>query len=340
MALSSKPFVSIATPVHNGEKYLPECIESVLAQTYENWEYLIVNNCSTDRSLEIATYYAEKDSRIRINNTKTLLAPLQNHNHMLRQITPTSKYCKILHADDWLFPDCITQMVHAAEVNPSVGIVGSYRLANNKVKSYGLPYTQTVIPRHVMARMNLLEGPYTFGTPSALLIRSALIRARKAFYDESRPSADTEVCYDLLKNCDFGFVHQLLTYSRIHTESIASFNNNLNKQTPNSIYIFKKYGPIYLSKEEYDKGLKNRIRIYYEFLGSNIFDSREKNFWRYHKNELNQLGLSSSWSRILLAASLLLMKNIVDTKHHIKRILNLMSKFNRFFLTLFILYLN
>jgi glycosyltransferase involved in cell wall biosynthesis len=48
------PLVSILTPVYNGEKYLAECIRSVLAQTYQNWEYTIVNNCSTDKTLEIA----------------------------------------------------------------------------------------------------------------------------------------------------------------------------------------------------------------------------------------------------------------------------------------------
>lgn len=55
-----QPLVSILTPVYNGEEYLAECIESVLGQTYQNWEYCIVNNCSTDRTLEIANGYAKR----------------------------------------------------------------------------------------------------------------------------------------------------------------------------------------------------------------------------------------------------------------------------------------
>ena len=50
MNRSSQPLVSVVTPVYNGAEYLSECIESVLAQTYQNWDYTIVNNCSTDDS--------------------------------------------------------------------------------------------------------------------------------------------------------------------------------------------------------------------------------------------------------------------------------------------------
>jgi glycosyltransferase involved in cell wall biosynthesis len=57
MSTANEPFVSIITPVYNGEAYLRECIESVLAQTYSNWEYIVVNNCSTDGTLRIAEGY-------------------------------------------------------------------------------------------------------------------------------------------------------------------------------------------------------------------------------------------------------------------------------------------
>ena len=58
MSNRQEPLVSVVTPVYNGEAFLAKCIDSVLAQTYRNFEYLIVNNCSTDRSLEIALLMA------------------------------------------------------------------------------------------------------------------------------------------------------------------------------------------------------------------------------------------------------------------------------------------
>src|ERR1700745_1608598 len=139
MKITSQPLVSVVTPVYNGGHYLAECVESVLAQTYQNWECTIVNNCSTDGTLKIAQYYAARDPRIRIHNNQKFLNAVANHNHALRQISPESKYCKVVFGDDWLFPECVERMVALAEANPSVGIVGAYGLQGSTVMWTGLP---------------------------------------------------------------------------------------------------------------------------------------------------------------------------------------------------------
>jgi glycosyltransferase involved in cell wall biosynthesis len=78
MASGAYPLVSVVTPVYNGEAYLRECVESVLSQTYTNWDYTIVNNCSTDGTLGIAEEYARRDSRIRVLSNETLVRVFQN----------------------------------------------------------------------------------------------------------------------------------------------------------------------------------------------------------------------------------------------------------------------
>src|SRR2546427_10729499 len=186
MDVQTQPLVSLVTPVYKGEKYLAECIESVLVQTYQNWEYIIVNNCSTDRSLEIAEGYAKQDVRIRIHNNQEFVGMIQNHNVAFRQISSESQYCKIVHADDWLFPECIMHMVKVAEVHPSVSIVGAYGLNDTKVRWDGLSYPSTVVTgRDLCRRSLLLDGLYVFGSPTSLLIRSELIRNSKIFYNEA-----------------------------------------------------------------------------------------------------------------------------------------------------------
>ena len=68
--------VSVIMPVYNGEKYLKQSIESVIQQTYKDWELIIVNDCSTDNSRNIMQSYADTDSRIRIvDNGSNLKLP-------------------------------------------------------------------------------------------------------------------------------------------------------------------------------------------------------------------------------------------------------------------------
>ena len=304
MNLKSQPLVSVVTPVYNTEKYLAECIESVLAQTYGNWEYVIVNNCSTDRSLEIAQRYAQQDARIRIHNNDEFLNQFQNWNHALRQISPESKYCKVVHADDWLFPECLARMVEVAEANPSVGIVGAYRLDEDRVNLDGLPYPSTVIPGREICRLSLLGGLSVFGSPSSLLIRSDIIRSRETFYKESVIHADTEVCFDILQDHDFGFVHQVLTFTRRHNESLTSIMHRFNTRRLSNFIFLLRYGPVYLGEEEYEKRLKQVTENYHRFLARSVFELKGKEFWNYHRNELARLGHPLSIVRLAKASFL------------------------------------
>src|ERR1700693_3418222 len=101
------PFVSIITPFYNNEQYIAESIESVLAQTYPNWEYILVNNQSTDASRSTAERYARRDSRIRLLDTPKHFGQVENFNAALKYMSPESQYCKVVFADDWLFPECV-----------------------------------------------------------------------------------------------------------------------------------------------------------------------------------------------------------------------------------------
>src|SRR5258705_4798914 len=106
----AQPPVSVVVPVYNGAEYLAECIESILAQTHQNWDCIIVNNCSTDNSSEIAQCYAAKHSRIRAHQNEQLLRAVPNFNVGLRQISAGSKYCKIVFVYDWIVPECLERM--------------------------------------------------------------------------------------------------------------------------------------------------------------------------------------------------------------------------------------
>lgn len=227
MNITQDPMVSIVTPVYNEEEYLAECIESVLAQTYRNWELTIVNNCSTDRSLEIAHRYAIKDSRIRIHENKRFLNMIANHNLALRQISPASKYCKVVLGDDWIFAGCLEKMVAVAEAYPSVGVVSAHQQFGQQVRITGLPYGKRLVAGTEACRQFLLDKLLLFGSPTSVLYRADLVRTRNPFYLETDMFADFEVCFALLAKSDLGFVHELLTFSRPRAASVAALSADI-----------------------------------------------------------------------------------------------------------------
>lgn len=327
-----QPLVSVVTPVYNGAKYLVECIESVLAQSYQNWEYVIVDNCSTDQSSEVAQSYAEKDPRIRVYRNQQLASMAENHNIALRLVSPESKYCKIVHADDWIFPECIAEMVKVAEGNPSVGVVGAYGLEGVRVVWDGLPYPSTVVPGHDLCRRSFLsKGFYVFGSPTSILFRSDLVRKRKAFFNGHPFHAqfmDIEACYEVLQNYDFGFVHQVLTFSRTHDESAsASYGRTgFNTDLPAQLNILRKYGPKCLTEQEYQGRVKRLMGKYYRFMGWKIFQFRKKGFRNYHRSALNHMGYSFSLLKLAKGLFLELLDVFLTPKRIAVRILKLVRR--------------
>ena len=205
MIFTSQPLVSIVTPVYNEEEHLAECVESILAQTYQNWDYTIVDNCSTDRSVEIARRYAAKDSRIRIHQNEHFLEMLPNHNVAVRQISPVSKYCKVVLGDDWIFPRCVERMVAVAEEHPSVGVVSAYELCGQQVRITGLPLEQNLVAGGEACSQFLLDKLLLFGSQNSVLYRADLVRRRNPFYVETNMYADFEACFALLRNVRPGF---------------------------------------------------------------------------------------------------------------------------------------
>jgi glycosyltransferase involved in cell wall biosynthesis len=301
--VTQSPLVSVVTPVHNGELYLRECIESVLAQTYPHWDHTIVNNCSTDRTLEIAREYAARDPRIRIWNSETFVRVETSYNNAFRQISAASKYCKVVGADDGLFPECLEKMVGLAEAHPAVAIVGAYGLAGAKVEWQGLPYPSTSVSGRELCRNRLLGGPYVFGTATSLLFRSSIVRSRHAFYNESNFHCDSEACLEFLEHHDFGFVHQILTLQGVREDSLSSFSRTMQTYIPWILLELVRYGPKYLTPEELNSRIRQHLKGYYYYLGEQIYNRRGREFWNYHKSQLAALGHPMNARRLAVAAT-------------------------------------
>jgi glycosyltransferase involved in cell wall biosynthesis len=304
MNADSQPLVSIVIPVYNGAEHFVECIESILAQTYQNWDCTVIDNCSTDATADIARHYAAKDLRIRVQKNEKFLRVIPNHNVALRQISSGSKYCKMVFADDWLFPQCIEEMVSLAEEYPSAGIVGAYGLQGHEVMWAGLPYPSTLVSGREVCRRLFLEGLYVFGTPNSLLYRTQLVLSHDPFYNESNLHADMEACVVLLKSCDFGFVHQILTFKRVRPGSIGMITEDINTIIAGRLHDLVAHGSDFLTRGEFEVSLKQSVAEYYNFLAVSLMRGRrDRMFWDYHKRKLTEAG--SGFSRTRLARATL-----------------------------------
>jgi glycosyltransferase involved in cell wall biosynthesis len=297
MSTSAKaqPLVSVVTPVYNGAEYIAACIESVLGQTYQNWEHVIVENCSTDRTLEIVRSFEERDPRIRVVTPGVFVGQVENQNRAMEVISPDSKYTKVLHADDWLFPECLERMVALSEANPSVGIVSAYRLEETTVTLTGLPHSISVLTGKEISRSFLLGEPYPylFGSPSSLLIRSDLVRKRTPFYNvDNLYGNDVEACLDTLRECDFGFIHQVLTFTRRHEGTVFWAYARLGANLPEMIKLVIKYAPVYLEREQYQRRLAVLLVKHGLFLVQNLHRFALRDFRAYHVPSLRTLARS------------------------------------------------
>ena len=108
-----QPLVSIGLPVFNGEPYLTQAIQSILNQTYRNFELIIYDNDSSDRTAEICREFAARDARIRYFRNATNLGAARNFNLTVERAS--GEYFKWVAADDWIAPEFLAMSVKALQ---------------------------------------------------------------------------------------------------------------------------------------------------------------------------------------------------------------------------------
>jgi glycosyltransferase involved in cell wall biosynthesis len=288
----SSPLVTVVTPVFNGEKHLAECVESIARQTYENWEYVIVDNASTDGTPDIAQRFSEADSRIRYERHDEFVEVNASHNRAFDAVGAESAYCKLVGADDWLYPECLSLMVELAERHPEVGVVGGYRLTGRRVDLVGLPYWQSSERgREVLSRSLRLELSVV-GSATALLYRAALVRERGQFFDTSFRHADTEAAYWSLMRSDFGTVHQVVTYTREVDDRESSLSERLASMWVERLRFLVIYGPDTMPRNVYRRELRRQLTAYVRMHGRVVVRRNHRGsaeFRAFHRRSIELL---------------------------------------------------
>jgi len=179
-----RPLVSVLMTAYNRGNYIAEAIESVLASTYQNWELIITDDCSSDRTVEITKEYEKKDKRIKVYVNERNLGDYPNRNKAAT--FARGKYLKYLDSDDILYPHSISIMVEAMEKFQGVALgISHSKIDDDK------PYPIKLSPQEAYAEHFLNHGVFSCG-PSGTIILREVFEKEKGFLKE-RHVGDVEL---------------------------------------------------------------------------------------------------------------------------------------------------
>ena len=221
------PDISVVMSCYNAEKELPKAIRSVLDQTFSNYEFIIIDDGSTDKSLKVIRDYASQDNRIRVykNDANLGLAASLNKGIEISR----ANYIARMDADDFSLPDRLSIQFNFMKKNPKVDILGSAVLINRK---NGEQKIKTCPEYHEEIIKRVFRKPLLFH-PTALIKKSVYFK--HGFYNVDRRWAeDADLWYRIFDNVNF---HNLqvplleynvksnLTYSQAKQNLLVKISN-------------------------------------------------------------------------------------------------------------------
>lgn len=201
--------VSIIVPIYNAEKYLDSCIQSVLRQTYTNWELILIDDGSTDKSGRIAEEYGFADERITVFHQKNLGVSLARNQGIDEA---TGNYVVFLDADDELIEDCLAKTVNIAE-ETNADVVAGRSCENQEL------FQDRIIWTGAEALENSLKDHLFTYSACAKLIRREFI-GKTRFTPDIRINEDSYFVFQLLcKQNVFVLTNDVIYFYRANPES-------------------------------------------------------------------------------------------------------------------------
>ena len=186
------PAVSVVMPVYNGEKYVAEAIESILEQTFSDFELIIVDDGSQDRTAAIIRSYAARDDRIRCVMLEQNTGEAGARNRGLEQAT--GEYVTSSDSDDVSLPERLENQVDFLRANPAIGAVGTEALyVDENLKPWGV---YGVAETRARIAYDLQMGPCIVG--ASIMMRREIVEACGGYDESLERSPDIELVARLI----------------------------------------------------------------------------------------------------------------------------------------------
>jgi glycosyltransferase involved in cell wall biosynthesis len=213
----NKVLVSVIMPVYNCAKFIDEAITSIVNQTYRNLEIFIIDDCSSDGTIEIISNWAKIDSRINIIFKNENLGYVDSLNLAIR--IANGKYLARMDGDDICYLDRIEKQVLFLENNPTIGVLGTgYRFIGSN-KSF-IP----LLEHDYICIGLLLESQMAH--PTVMFRKSVLETLPRLYNDEFTPTEDYEFWIYLSNKTKLANLSEILLEYRVHENNISKKLNN------------------------------------------------------------------------------------------------------------------
>jgi glycosyltransferase involved in cell wall biosynthesis len=246
----NSPLVSICIPTYNGERYITQCIESAIGQTYANTEILVVDDGSTDGTCKIIESFAAINTKIKLVRNEKNLGLVGNWNRCIE--LAKGEWIKFLFQDDYFDNDCVEAMINCLSAEDKI-VTSDRRLVfgpdvDEATKTYSLNETLTFARLGIHARNPVFISPKKIssltagnismnfiGEPTVVMFKKSVVKEIGFFNSDLIQICDLE--YFLRVACTYGlkYIPRELTYFRVHKGSASS--SNISERSFSMTYI-------------------------------------------------------------------------------------------------------
>ena len=276
--MMKKPFVTVLMPVYNGGEYLKTSVRSVLNQTYKDFEFLIINDCSTDNSVKIIESF--NDNRIVIHNNEKNLGQTKSLNIGLR--LAKGKYVARMDADDMAYPMWLEKLVNYVKEHPAYAAVGTSAVV---IDSKG---RQKEIRRAPISSHEIIFCIF-FAPPIyhvSVLLNKDMIIENGGYDEEFKITQDYELWSSLIRNgyCLLNIPDILVAY-RVHSNSIGFIESKRRGFEEKSETILRNVNALTDLKITYSKA-QDICKLFYHTaeLSPEEFKRAQRNFEKIYLN--------------------------------------------------------
>ncbi len=226
--MSKAPKVSVNMPVYNGEPFLDEAIQSILNQTFSDFELIIIDNASTDKTIEIIHSY--KDPRIRLIQNSKNMGLVYSRNRGISE--SKGIYIAVLDADDISYPERLEEQIRFMDNHPYFGLIGTWTEVFNddgQILTYWKP---DFLPEHISSHL-LFQN--CLAQSSVMLRKSAL--PNEWYRPEYPPAEDYDLWVRIASQYKVGNIPKVLVQYRTHQSSTGTQQKETQIQNVRKIYL-------------------------------------------------------------------------------------------------------